>query len=604
MVEIPWIETDQYIRSGHRSPEDFQPDSFRTIPLSEDEGIKAVVGKPKGSDKMEVQSYLFDKSKGWTLDKAKAWFEGHRETLVREHFTAIFPFQVLEKVVDKPLRIKGVAMKVGMSRNRNIYTPEELEAFASKLVGAPLYIEHVAVPNAIGRVTNAYFDGENLWYEAEIYDDEYAEKIRKGLIQHVSVGADYETIDILDGKVPHGLHNAELSLVAVPGIPETNIQILEKLNPANAPPIAEQSDVLPLQAGEYYLAYYRDPNAFLPQHFTATWLDKENGVLAVQGRLKDKPEETRVQAILFAREKWDEAKIQDWLRLHPQYIVEKAEPSAPKASEADTSKGLKEVVETSENKPKTLSTQLWERVWSTRYKNELPDDAFALILPGGEKDETGRTKPRSLRLFPYKNAQGKVDLPHLRNANARVSQMIDGKIPRGQATVDQLKQAQRKLVAVKKKLGIGAAAEEMKLYEEINAEEEVPEKIEPLPEPTSDEFLQSLEDALDEIWNAIEDLQGRIQKLEQTKPQIKGQDETGKDTITEQLTVKQQAKDPNLIDKRKILELIPPERVVRSWTYGPRQLVYQIRYLLSQSSNGQGVSQDELAETQKQSRSD
>jgi hypothetical protein len=36
----------------------------------------------------------------------------------------------------------------------------------------------------------------------------------RGLVQHVSVGADYEAIDVVDGKVPHGLHNAELSLVA------------------------------------------------------------------------------------------------------------------------------------------------------------------------------------------------------------------------------------------------------------------------------------------------------------------------------------------------------------------------------------------------------
>ena len=33
----------------------------------------------------------------------------------------------------------------------------------------------------------------------------------------------------MDGKVPRGLHNAELSLVAVPSIPETNINVLEAL---------------------------------------------------------------------------------------------------------------------------------------------------------------------------------------------------------------------------------------------------------------------------------------------------------------------------------------------------------------------------------------
>lgn len=148
---------------------------------------------------------------------------------VKEHVTAVLPFTVLEKIVDKPLKIRGVAICTGMSRNFNIYTPEELQAFSSKLADAPVYIEHVSVNSAVGKVTKAEWDGSSIWYEAEIYDDETSEKIRKGLIQHVSVGADYEAIDVVDGKVPHGLHNAELSLVAVPGIPETNVQVIEIL---------------------------------------------------------------------------------------------------------------------------------------------------------------------------------------------------------------------------------------------------------------------------------------------------------------------------------------------------------------------------------------
>ncbi|MGB9756377.1 MAG: hypothetical protein ACPLVJ_01155, partial [Candidatus Bathyarchaeales archaeon] len=67
---MPWEITDQYIRSGHRSPKEFEKNSLRTITLSEDEGIKAVVGKPKGEERMAVQSYLFEIAKGWTLEKA------------------------------------------------------------------------------------------------------------------------------------------------------------------------------------------------------------------------------------------------------------------------------------------------------------------------------------------------------------------------------------------------------------------------------------------------------------------------------------------------------------------------------------------------------
>ena len=61
-------------------------------------------------------------------------------------------------------------------------------------------------------------------------------------------------------------------------------------------------------------------------------------------------------------------------------------------------------------------------VWSTAFVNDLPDGSFLYIAPGGEKDEDGKTVPRNLRYFPYKDASGKVDLPHLRNAIGRIPQ--------------------------------------------------------------------------------------------------------------------------------------------------------------------------------------
>lgn len=61
-------------------------------------------------------------------------------------------------------------------------------------------------------------------------------------------------------------------------------------------------------------------------------------------------------------------------------------------------------------------------VWSTAYVNDLPDSAFLYVEEGGEKDADGKTVPRDKRHFPYRNAEGKVDLPHLRNAIARIPQ--------------------------------------------------------------------------------------------------------------------------------------------------------------------------------------
>lgn len=61
-------------------------------------------------------------------------------------------------------------------------------------------------------------------------------------------------------------------------------------------------------------------------------------------------------------------------------------------------------------------------VWTTAYINDLPDSHFLYVESGGSKDAEGKTTPRNLRYFPYKDASGAVDLPHLRNALARIPQ--------------------------------------------------------------------------------------------------------------------------------------------------------------------------------------
>ena len=71
---------------------------------------------------------------------------------------------------------------------------------------------------------------------------------------------------------------------------------------------------------------------------------------------------------------------------------------------------------------KVFSGSVQEAVWTTAYVNDLPDSHFFIVLPGGKKDAEGKTVPRSLRKFPYKGKDGKIDLPHIRNAIARIPQ--------------------------------------------------------------------------------------------------------------------------------------------------------------------------------------
>lgn len=99
--------------------------------------------------------------------------------------------------------------------------------------------------------------------------------------------------------------------------------------------------------------------------------------------------------------------------------------------------------------------------WTTAYINNLPDGAFLYIEPGGSKDGEGKTTPRSLRHFPYKDSAGSVDLPHLRNALAR--------IPQSSLSADVKARVIAKAQAIAKQHGIGekSAHEEYDMNESL-----------------------------------------------------------------------------------------------------------------------------------------
>jgi len=90
--------------------------------------------------------------------------------------------------------------------------------------------------------------------------------------------------------------------------------------------------------------------------------------------------------------------------------------------------------------------EIEKAVWTRAYINDLPDSAFLYIAPGGRKDEEGKTVPRSLRYFPYRDASGAIDLPHLRNAIARAPQ---SDLPR--AVVERIQERARRILAEQQK---------------------------------------------------------------------------------------------------------------------------------------------------------
>jgi len=169
--------------------------------------------------------------------------------------------------------------------------------------------------------------------------------------------------------------------------------------------------------------------------------------------------------------------------------------------------------------------------WTTAFVNDLPDSSFALILPGGEKDEDGKTTPRSLRKLPYKDGDGAVDVPHLRNALARIGQ-VEGasadeiaaaKAKLEKAADEHLKTRQEETVEMDYKQALeffNAAVENLTALGELlvkSADEEMPD-AEPEEEPSDDTAGDTEEPEESETSELSELAMPIISLLEQDAP--------------------------------------------------------------------------------------
>lgn len=124
--------------------------------------------------------------------------------------------------------IRGIAINETVTRNGIKYVAEELEKSAVTLKNKPILKDHVnSVDSIIGKVVNAIYDKNirGITFEGKVMDKDIRNKIEKGLITSVSVGAMVKNLaeEKLDNdeKVlkAQGIDFVELSLVAVPADP-------------------------------------------------------------------------------------------------------------------------------------------------------------------------------------------------------------------------------------------------------------------------------------------------------------------------------------------------------------------------------------------------
>ncbi|MHB8565733.1 MAG: phage major capsid protein [Nitrososphaerales archaeon] len=133
---------------------------------------------------------------------------------------------------------------------------------------------------------------------------------------------------------------------------------------------------------------------------------------------------------------------------------------------------LAQIIKESVSIPGIISEHLVrEAAWSASFVADLPDDSFAYVDSGG-KDEQGKTTPRSLRHFPYKDASGKIDPDHVKDALAKLPET---------AISPQAKGAARKrLEDAAKQVGIGVSSTEEKSVElALKIEDAIPEPAPP-----------------------------------------------------------------------------------------------------------------------------
>lgn len=68
--------------------------------------------------------------------------------------------------------------------------------------------------------------------------------------------------------------------------------------------------------------------------------------------------------------------------------------------------------------PAETLARLEKAEWSTAFINSLPNSSFAVVETGYAEGAN-----KNARHLPFKDANGKVDVPHLRNALARCNQI-------------------------------------------------------------------------------------------------------------------------------------------------------------------------------------
>lgn len=199
---MPVDITTDIIRIRQRDPDSFDQATFRTIVLSEDQGVKAEIGKlktdPQGST--VIQSYIFEKSK-WTSSEAESWVKDHKRASMERRCIDPEPSGMRLEWDKSGPRIYGYAA-VFNSRTRlygNLYEQVAPGAFTDTLKRDNVYAlwQHdwtMPLGDLKSGTLRLWEDDKGLGYELNPGDTDYAnnlvKNIKRGVVRQSSFGFD------------------------------------------------------------------------------------------------------------------------------------------------------------------------------------------------------------------------------------------------------------------------------------------------------------------------------------------------------------------------------------------------------------------------------
>jgi len=353
------------------------------------------------------------------------------------------------------------------------------------------------------RVLGAKYEDGALEYVADpgreaerIFD-----MIRRGDSKHVSIQFQWKTLENVNGVAPRGISYQHLSLLKdmIPGDPASSVEIWES--------IAKELKEAKREGGTSFANGLTPPNP--------------------HGSETEKKEESKLSEQII------EPSIEDRVKGLEESI------SNLYSRIAEVENVLNAKIETLLTLVPHVESKTKEAEWTAEYVNNLDDDCFAYIEPGGEKGNQGKTTPRSLRHFPYKNAEGNLSPDHVRNGLARLGQELGD-----WATADAKAQIKKKLCA---------AAKELEIESEVCD--------------------------LEECKETIEALKGQVKTLEAEKTAL--QEELKKKPVSEAIISSSVTQPGDIL--REIKRLLP-ERPPMAWGHHYHQLWRNLRNIVKRHS--------------------